>query len=129
MRPVNLDRLLAEAEVHGLPLARRQARYPAADLRSLRVGEPPLPVDLEPFPDAVEEQLAADRLLEEIEGAGPHGARRRRHVAVAADDDDGQGQAAGDERVLEVDAAQPRHAEVDDEAARPAAVLRLEELL
>src|SRR5438093_1801896 len=143
MRPVHLDRLLAETEVdgddlvgvaahdqlHHLTLPGRQAGHPGGDLGPLGLGPAALPVDLERLPDPVEEKLAADRLLEEVDRAGAHGARGGRHVAVAADHDDGKLRLAGDELVLEVDAAQPGHPEVDHEAPRSTAVLRLKEII
>src|SRR5207244_8683132 len=103
--------------------------HPAGDLRRLGLDSPALAVDVQAFADPVEEELAADRLLEEVDRPGSHGARGGRHVAVAADHDDGELGAAGDQLLLEVDAAQPGHAEVDHEASRTADVLRFEDLL
>src|SRR5262249_33814495 len=99
---VDLDRLLRGAELrrdllvqhpahderHHLALARRQRRDVLLDDRALG-GLPARGAILDDRAlGRVQQIVIVERLREEVDGAALHGARRDRHVAVAADEDD-----------------------------------------
>lgn len=62
------------------------------------------------------QQFAVDRLGEKVAGAGLEGAGALRHVAVAGDEDDGQGHAGAFEFGLQFQAGGARHADVQHQA-------------
>jgi len=99
------------------------------ELHPLRPGADRLVVQLERLRDAVEQQLPAEGLLDEVDGAGLHRPHRRAYVAVSGDHDDRQLDLEPGERALEIEATHPRQADVGDEAARTPPVLALEKLL
>ena len=79
--------------------------------------------------DTVEEQLAAERLLEVVECTRPERVHRRLHVAVAGDEDDRDPDLPRGELSLEPEAAHARQADLQQETARPPTVQRFEERL
>src|SRR5213080_4304551 len=140
---VNLDRLLGDSELardgpvrpprhdelHHLALPRGEPREALAELLALRLGAAHLAVHLEGVSDAVEQELAAEGLLDEVDGARLHGPHRRRYVAVSGDHDHREPDVAAGERALEIEPAHPGQADIGHDAAGTPAVLGLQELL
>src|SRR5437667_584035 len=140
---VNLDGLLGDSELardrpvrpprhdelHDLALPRGEPREALAELLALRRGAAHLAVHLESVGDAVEQALAAEGFLEEVDGARLHRPHRRRYIAVSRDHDDREADVAAGERALEIEPAHPGQADVGHDAAGTPAVLGLQELL
>ena len=63
----------------------------------------------------VQEFVTRERFLEEIHRPGFHGPHARGHVPVTGDEDDGDRVALPIERLLELEAVQPRQADIQDE--------------
>src|SRR5437667_368773 len=140
---VNLDGLLGDSELardgpvrpprhdelHHLALPRGEPREALAELLALRLGAAHLAVHLEGVGDAVEQELAAEGLLDEVDGARLHGPHRRRYVAVSGDHDHREPDVAAGERALEIEPAHPGQADIGHDAAGTPAVLGLQELL
>jgi hypothetical protein len=66
----------------------------------------------------IEKNLLGRGLLEEVFGAAAHRLHRRRGVRMARQEEDGKRASGLRERGLEVEAAEVRHAQVDDHAPR-----------
>ena len=79
--------------------------------------------------DAVEQQLAAEGLLEVVERAGLQRVHRGLDVAVAGHDDDRQPDIPNDELSLEPEASHAGEAQLEHETSRTASVQRVEERL
>src|SRR5438128_8229590 len=140
---VNLDGLLGDSELardrpvrpprhdelQDLALPRGGPREALAELLALRLGAAHLAVHLEGVGDAVEQALAAEGFLEEVDGARLHRPHRRRYVAVSRDHDDREPDVAAGERALEIEPAHPGQADVGHDAAGTPSVLGLQELL
>src|SRR5438094_2243105 len=140
---VNLDGLLGDSELardgpvrpprhdelERLALRRGEPREALAELLALRLGAAHLAVHLEGVGDAVEQVLAAEGLLDEVDGARLHGPHRRRYVAVSGDHDHREPDVAAGERVLQIEPAHPGQADIGHDAAGTPAVLGLQELL
>src|SRR5438552_12307333 len=140
---VNLDGLLGDSELardrpvrpprhdelHDLALPGGEPREALAELLALRLGAAHLAVHLESVGDAVEQALAAEGFLEEVDGARLHRPHRRRDVAVSRDHDDREADVAAGERALEIEPAHPGQADVGHDAAGTPAVLGFQELL
>src|SRR6059058_3204945 len=140
---VNLDGLLGDSELardgpvrpprhdelHHLALPRGEPREALAELLALRLGAAHLAVHLEGVSDAVEQELAAEGLLDEVDGARLHGPHRRRYVAVSGDHDHREPDVAAGERALEIEPAHPGQADIGYDAAGTPAVLGLQEVL
>src|SRR5262249_7082867 len=140
--PVHLHGLLADAELPGDLLVEAPGHDEFEDFGfALReVGQALLelaranPVALfgdVPFQGSahgVEQLLRAVRLRQEIHGAGPHRPDTHGNAAVAADEDDRQRPVTGRDGVLEVEAGDPGHADVEHEARGSAAQWILEEV-
>jgi hypothetical protein len=75
-------------------------------------------IPLERPVDGVEEGLILEWLLEEIDGARLHRANALGNVPETGDEDDRNIEAQLRESLLEVEAAQPRHSHVENEARR-----------
>ena len=73
--------------------------------------------------------LAADRLLDEVEGAGLHGLNRHRHVAVAGHHDGWQPMARVVQPLEQFETAHPRQVGIDQETGVAARTIGLEECL
>ena len=133
IRPVTLDGLLAYPEqrrdllvgvavdhqVEHLAFARCQEREAAGEPGTLDLELTRRPVELDRLVDAIEKQLAAERLLEVVERPRLERVHRRAHVAIARDDDDRQPEVPGGELALQAEAAHPRETELQEEATRP----------
>src|SRR5439155_13823872 len=116
-------------ELHDLALPRGEPREPLAELLALRLGAAHLAVQLEGVGDAVEQSLAAEGFLDEVDGSRLHRPHRRRYVAVSRDHDDREADVAASERALEIEPAHPGQADVGHDAAGTPAVLGFQELL
>jgi hypothetical protein len=66
-------------------------------------------------------------LLDEVHRAFLHGVDGHGHVAVAGDEDDGQGRLALDQAVLQLQAGHAAHADVHDQAGHFARVVARQE--
>src|SRR3989442_4543609 len=140
---MNLDGLLRDAdlardgpvrppchdEAHDLALPRGEPCEALAELLALRLGAAHLAVHLESAGDAVEQELAAEGFLDEVDGARLHRPHRRRYVDVSGDHDDGEPDVAAGERALEIEPTHPGQADVGHDAAGTPPVLALQERL
>src|SRR3990167_2557929 len=138
---VRLDRLDADAQVVGdllvqaagddalehLRLTRGQlGQQRVAAGRALVLGKGALGV-FEHALDQAHQLVFLERLLDEIHGALLHGVHGHRHVAVAGDEDDGQGRLALQQAVLQFQAGHAAHADVHDQAGDFARVVARQE--
>ena len=73
-----------------VPLAWGEGRVAAAQLGPLRAVRAHRPVALDRAADGVEEVLLAERLRQELHGAGLHGLDRHGDVAMPGEEDDWQ---------------------------------------
>src|SRR5262249_11316320 len=85
-------------------------------------------IELERLSYAIEQELITEGLLDEVDRAGLHRAHRHRYLGVSGDDDGRELDAAPRELGLEIESAHPRHAHVQDQAARLRRVVIREEL-
>src|SRR5258705_12019500 len=127
---MELHRLLADPEVAGdllvepalddepehVPLARGQRVEALADRRQLGPLLPRLAVVAKRPLDDVEQRLIAERLLQEVDGAGLDGPDARRDVGVTADEDDGDVASLLDEALLQLEAARAGQAQIEHDA-------------
>ncbi|MNN04850.1 hypothetical protein D3C81_1175890 [compost metagenome] len=129
---MNLDRYLADADLarnllveqpghgqrHDLGLARRQRLVVGAQRLHLPHPQAPNPVFVERGGHRVEQVLVADRLGQEVLGAGLHRRHGHRNVAVAGHEDDGDVDAHLGQPGLEVEPARPAQPHIEHQAAR-----------
>jgi hypothetical protein len=129
---VDLDGLLGRAQLvahllveaagrdqgEDLPLARREARQARLQDLLLAAGGEPLAAAVQGPLHRLQQVGVGDRLLQEIDGPALHGAHAARHVGVTADEEEREVQAAPGQLVLEVQAGEPRHAQVRHHAGR-----------
>src|SRR5262249_39061278 len=85
-------------------------------------------IELERLSYAIEQELIAEGLLDEVDRAGLHRAYRHGHLGVSGDDDGRELDAAPRELGLEIETAHPRHAHVQDQAPRLRRIVIREEL-
>lgn len=89
----------------------------------------PLPVSRQGLANTVKEFLVTKRFLNKIDSAFLHRINRHWHIAVPGDKYDGQGAAAGKQLVLQFEAAETGHTNVEHEAARAMLLLVLQEFI
>ena len=77
--------------------------------------------------DEAHELVLLEGLLDEIHGPLLHGVDCHRNVAMAGDEDDGQGRVVFDEPVLQLQAGHSPHADIDDQAGHLAGIVPAEE--
>src|SRR5207247_3367214 len=95
-----------------------ERRVAAAQLGPLRAVRAHRPVALDRAADGVEEVLLAERLRQELHGAGLHGLDRHGDVAMPGEKDDWQCRVRLGQLALQVQTAQPWQAPVEPEASR-----------
>ena len=66
--------------------------------------------------DLVQERLAVERLLDELDGTGLHGPDRHGDIGMRRDEDDGHAFAARDQFLEQVEPAGARHPHIEDHA-------------
>src|SRR5207244_1816311 len=113
-------------QVEHLAFARCEEREAPGKLGALNLELTRRPVELDRVVDAIEKQLAAERLLEVVERPRLERVHRRAHVAVARDDDHGQPDVPGRELALQPEAADSGEAELQEQTPRPPSVERRE---
>ena len=79
-------------------------------------------------PHTGQHHVVIERLFDEIDGAGLHGLHRKRHIAMAGDDDDGKLDMAPDDFDLQFQPAHIGHPDIGDQAALLGIVVRQEML-
>ena len=84
----DLVALAADHPFHHVALARGEQAHARLDLLARRAAAAGHLVQGDRGADAVEQRLVAERLLDEVEGAGLHGPDRERDLGVAGDDQD-----------------------------------------
>src|SRR5262249_30291877 len=89
-----------------------------AQLRALPAIRAHRAVALDPASNGVEQILLAERLRQELDGAGLHGADRHWNVAVAGEEDDRQLGLRVGELALQIEPAEPREPHIQHEASR-----------
>ncbi len=104
-------------ELEDLALACAERRESSASLLAASPHLARLAIDLECLAHAIEQQLIAERLLDEVDRARLHGANRHRHLGVTRDHDGGQLGAALDQLGLEIESAHSGHAHVEYQTA------------
>ncbi len=77
--------------------------------------------------DHADHEVVVERLFQEIDGAKLHGLHRKRHVAVAGHDDDGQTPRHRPQPPQQFDAVDAGHAYIGDDAAEGEASEPVEE--
>ena len=100
-----------------------------ADVGRGAFGRAPLPVAFDRRRDRVDHVLVAERLRQEVDGAGLHGADRHRNVAVAGHQDDGKMNAEPVAPRLKIEPADAGQANVENDAARPVMRAGIEKFL
>src|SRR5262245_47438509 len=95
------------------------------DLRFL----PPGTIALDPRLDGIKQLLLAQRLGQELDGAGFHGSHRHGNVAVRADKYDWKVDVRFLQCALELQTARPRQSDVKHDAARRIPTLAIKKLL
>src|SRR6267142_3194510 len=103
-------------ECHHFALARREGLVTAAQLRQLASLPAVASVAFEGVGDRVEQILVSKWLRQEVDRAGLHGLYGHRDVAVPGDEDDGHRIVRPGELALQVQPAQTRQPDVQDEA-------------
>src|SRR6185369_16566979 len=103
---------------HHVPLARRQRGVASAERRELLPLLTGGAIAFDGLANRIEQILLAKRLREELDRPGLHGPDRHGDVAVAGEEDDRQGRVGAGELSLQVEAAQPREAHVEDKTSR-----------
>jgi HSP20 family molecular chaperone IbpA len=141
-RSMQLDRALAHAEIHrddlvrlpardalhDLGLARRQQRDAGPNRILLGARLAPLAIALERLVDAVDEILVAERLLNEVGRSRLHRRHGHRHVTVPGNENDRDLGTLVVQTLLQLETAQPRHADVGDQARMPLGIVVLEKI-
>ena len=79
--------------------------------------------------DALEQVILLERLLDHVEGARLHGLNRHGHIGMAGKEDNGDGQAALAQGLLQFQAAHAGHAQVEQDAGDVVRVKIGEEIL
>src|SRR4029434_9537818 len=115
-------------EAEHVALARGERIEAHADRRQLRPLPPRLTVVAERPVDDVEQRLVAERLLQEVDGAGLDGPDARRDVGVAADEDDGDLAPRLVEALLQLEAARAGQAQVEHDAGGTVGYREVDEL-
>ena len=114
---------------HHLALARGQRLEAGAQFGQPHLAGAAGAVLFERRADRVEQILVAERLGQELDGAGLHRPHRHRDVAIAGDEDDRQLRLGLRQLALHVETAAPREAHVEHDAAGPVRPLALQEFL
>jgi hypothetical protein len=103
-------------EGHHFALAAGQRGVTLLQVRQVQRCRAPFPVDVQRLGDGGEQGFIVDRLGEKADGAGLHRAHRLRNVAMAADQDDWDGDAVVEQFLLEIEAVARPELDVEEEA-------------
>ncbi len=107
-------------EFEGFTLACRQSLEPQGDFRICRSAASPCRIFIDRLANPFHKTPAVGRFLEEIEGPRLERPRATGDVAVAGQHDHGQLAREGIQPVLQLQSADLRHANIQDQAARAA---------
>src|SRR2546425_1272829 len=103
---------------HHVPLARSQRVIPATKLGELQPLRARHAIARDRVANGIEQVLLPKRLREKLDCTGLHGSNRHGNVAVPGEEDDRQRRVGVGKRLLQVEAAQSREADVEQEASR-----------
>ncbi len=102
-----------------LPFARSQSREPFLDVARFDPVLPQLDAPRRRLLDGIEQALLTDWLGQKIQRAESHRANRRRHIAVHAHQQHAERHIRPLEPRQQLESRAVRHAQVQEEAARP----------
>src|SRR2546425_3982731 len=103
---------------HHVPLATGQRVIPATKLGELQPLRARHATAVDRVANGIEQVLLPKRLREKLDCTGLHGSNRHGNVAVPGEEDDRQRRVGVGKRLLQVEAAHSREADVEQEASR-----------